>query len=318
MLALYVSLGALALLLLIFIGFSQYLYKKAFFSDRSKAMTPYDRLDSRAFAPYESRIRSLIDALLSRPFEEVRINSRDGITLFARYYHVSDGAPLEILAHGYRGHAQRDFAGGADACIKRGHNMLLIDQRANGKSDGKVISFGILERFDLIQWINYAVDRFGEDVKIILSGVSMGAATVLMAAGEELSPSVKCVIADCPYSSPLDIITKVASEKGAPRFLVRAAAVVGARLFGGFSLLSSSPKEAVKNAKIPILIIHGKSDKFVPYYMSEEIQRENPSIILLGIENAEHAVSYLVDTEKYLSAADAFLLKALGGEFNEA
>ena len=305
------------LVFIAFLSFSYYAYRKAFFSDRNKTMSPYDRLDKRGFAPYEDRIRGLIDSLSAREFEEIFISADDGTDLYGRYYHVSDGAPLEILVHGYRGHALRDFAGGAEACFDRGHNMLLIDNRAGGKSGGKVITFGIKERFDLISWVNYAVERFGKDTDIILAGVSMGGATVLMAAGEKLPESVKCVIADCPYSSPIDIITRVATQKGAPAFLARRTATLGARIFAKFSILESSPVEAVRCADIPILIIHGAEDSFVPCYMSEEIQAKNPSIILEKIEGADHAVSYLADTERYRSVTDGFLKKALGGDFNE-
>ena len=303
---LYITLGVIGFIALTFLALSLFAYRKTFYQSKKKRITPYGRINMKSFAPYEERIRELIDAMVARECESVSITSRDGIRLSARYYHLSDDAPVEIMVHGYRGHALRDFAGGAKICLDRGHNLLLIDQRAQGESEGRTISFGIKERFDVIDWVDYVLKRFGKDKKIILVGVSMGAGTVIMAAGESLPENVVGVIADCPFSSPIDIIERVGRERGFPRPLIKPLVATGARLFGGFSLFEASPREAAARAKIPILIIHGDADRFVPYSMSEEIKAANPSIILEKIEGAEHAVSYLKDTERYVSLVNAF------------
>ena len=298
---------------LVFLALSFWAYRVTFYQRR---ITPYDRINMKSFAPYEERIRELVDAMVNRECEKVSITARDGTRLCARYYHISDGAPLEIMAHGYRGHALRDFSGGARLCIENGHNLLLIDHRAHGESGGKTISFGIKERFDILDWVDYATERFGKEKKIILAGVSMGAGTVIMAAGETLPENVVGVIADCPFSAPIDIIERVGTDRGFPRLLIKPLVFSGARLFGGFRLSECSPKEAAARVNIPILIIHGDADRFVPFSMSEEIQRANPSIILVKIEGAEHAVSYLRDTEKYTAAVSKFINEIMG-EKNE-
>ena len=303
---LYITLGVIGFLALTFLALSLFAYRKTFYQSKKKRITPYGRINMKSFAPYEERIRELIDAMVARECESVSITSRDGIRLSARYYHLSDDAPVEIMVHGYRGHALRDFAGGAKICLDRGHNLLLIDQRAQGESEGRTISFGIKERFDVLSWVDYVLKRFGKDKKIILVGVSMGAGTVIMAAGESLPENVVGVIADCPFSSPIDIIERVGREGGFPRPLIKPLVATGARLFGGFSLFEASPREAAARAGVPILIIHGDADRFVPYSMSEEIKAANPSIILEKIEGAEHAVSYLKDTERYVSLVNAF------------
>jgi pimeloyl-ACP methyl ester carboxylesterase len=183
----------------------------------------------------------------------------------------------------------------------------LIDHRAHGESEGKTISFGILERFDVIDWINYLISRFGRETSIFLYGISMGAATVLMAAGEDLPECVKGVVADCPYIAPIDIIVKVGREMGLPGFLVKPLAIVGARVYGGFSLTSCDPISAVRRAKIPILLIHGELDTFVPEYMSEKISKQNTKIIYKKFAEADHAASYLCDTDAYVSLVNGFL-----------
>lgn len=306
---LYIGLGVFGFLALSILFASFYAYRKTFYQRR---ITPYDRINMKSFAPYEERIRELIDRMAKREFEPVTITARDGTRLFARYYHVSDEAPLEILAHGYRGHALRDFAGGAKLCLDAGHNLLLIDHRAHGESGGKTISFGIKERFDILDWVNYARERFDKEKKIILVGVSMGAGTVIMAAGERLPDNVVGVIADCPFSSPVDIIKRVGIERGFPKFLIKPLVFSAAALFGRFSLSECSPKEAAARIDIPTLIIHGDADNFVPFSMSEEIRSANPSIMLEKIEGAEHAVSYLKDTERYTSLITKFKDEILG------
>ena len=172
----------------------------------------------------------------------------------------------------------RDFSGGAYECISRGHNLLLIDQRAHGKSDGKVITFGIKERFDVKSWIDYSIHRHGENVKIMLYGISMGAATVLMASELNLPKNVVGIVADCPYSSPKAIIKKVTGEMGLPATLFYPFIRLGALIFGGFDPSSAAPILAVKNTDIPILLIHGDADDFVPCEMSDEISESGRTV----------------------------------------
>ena len=307
MIALYITLGVIALLALLFIISSYYAYRITYFADRTKKRDPYSGIDKRGYKPYEHRLRALIDNIISLPYESVEITARDGTRLFARYYHAEDGAPLEIQCHGYRSTSLRDFAGSGIAYKERPYNLLLIDQRSHGESGGKVITFGIRERFDVLDWIDYSVKRFGSEVKIVLYGISMGAATVIMAAGEPLVKNVRCVIADSPYSSPIDIIAKVGAEKGFPRLLIKPLAIVGARLFGGFSITAASPVAAVKRIAVPLLVIHGESDTFVPSYMSDEIAAANPSVMLEKFPDADHAACYLADTERYLKLVDGFV-----------
>ena len=113
-------------------------------------------------------MRRIYQQLTNRPCESVTIVSADGLTLSGRYYHVRDGAPLDLCFHGYRSHPFTDFSGGAELSLSMGHNLLLVDQRAHGKSEGRTISFGILERQDVLCWANYAAERFGDQVQIIL------------------------------------------------------------------------------------------------------------------------------------------------------
>ena len=305
--ALYTVLAVVIIIILLVVFFGGYIaYRLAFKHIPNKDEDIFATLSRHP--EFEEVRRKYIESMLALPFEEVRIKSRDGLTLYARYYHVKDGAPLEIQFHGYKSISRRDFSASGTECHIAEYNLLLVDQRSHGMSEGRVISFGIKERFDAIDWVNYARARFGENQKMILYGISMGAATVLMAAGEEELPeSVVGIVADCPYSTPIDIIALVAKKLHIPPPVTRIIAPIGARIYGGFSLCETSPKEAVGRARVPILLIHGDADKFVPCYMSEEIAAQNENIRFIKIEGAGHGFGYLVDTKKYTDEVNAFV-----------
>lgn len=253
---------------------------------------------------------SLIAEMDAVPFEPVTILSFDGTKLFGRYYHVRDGAPLHIQFHGYHGAALRDFCGGNKLVRELGHNSLVIDQRAHGKSGGRVITFGIKERQDCLCWIQYACTRFGTQTPIFLSGVSMGAATVLMASELPLPENVRGIIADCPYSSPEAIIRKVIREMRLPPDLAFPFVRLGARLYGHFSVTAASAVNAVTYAKIPILLIHGEDDRFVPCEMSKEIAAACKSPVRLEtFPGAGHGLSYMKDTARYIQTTEEFLAR---------
>ena len=263
---------------------------------------PYDKL-------HDDILKSITD-MLARPFEAVMISSYDGKKMYARYYHVRDGAPVQIFFHGYKSSAVVDCCGGSKFAGMLGQNALVVDQRSHGKSEGMSITFGIKERRDCLAWIEYVRSRFGEDVKIILSGLSMGAATVLMATDLSLPENVIGIIADCPFSSPKAIIQKVAKDLHLPAKLMYPFVKLGARLFGGFDLEESSPVSAVGKASLPILLFHGEDDNFVPCDMSREICNTNPSNITLEtIPEAGHGLCYMVAPKRYEEAITAFMQK---------
>ena len=177
---------------------------------------------------------------------------------------------MEILFHGYRGDAERDLSKGIERCFKLNRNALIVDLRGIGESEGNVITFGIKERKDCLTWINFAIKEFGNNVEIIITGISMGAATVMMASSMDLPKNVIGTLADCGYSSPKDIIKKVIKQIHLPTFIFYPLIKLGAKLFGKFNLEEYSPYESVQKSKVPIIFIHGNVDNFVPCDMSEK------------------------------------------------
>ncbi len=298
------------LVLAVIFGGGYYAYRIGFYSpytDREK-IPP---VTGPQYEVHREEMARIFQQLKDRPCEFVTIQSHDGLTLSGRYYHTADGAPLDIGFHGYRSSPLTDFTGGSELSINLGHNVLLVDQRAHGKSEGRTITFGIQERHDCLRWIQYAMERFGCDTKIILYGVSMGGATVLMASGLELPENVKGIIADCPYASPMDIILHVGQKMPIPNWLIRPFVKLGAKVYGGFDVEETDAATAVKKAQIPILIIHGEADSFVPCKMSDVVS-ENPKFIERHtFPGADHAISFLVDPVRYKDLVTHFMNKVL-------
>ena len=206
-----------------------------------------EELEKQGVGEFADEILKSRADFFNTQYREVEITSYDGLKLFGRYYHLADGAPVEILVHGYRGNAIRDFCGGCKLAMDAGHNVLLIDQRAHGNSQGKTICFGIKEKYDVQSWANYVVDRFGKDVKIILAGVSMGAATVMETLSLDLPDNVVGVIADCGYSSTEEIIRKVCKEMKFPPKITMPFVKLGAVIYGRLKIEGGALDAAKKD-----------------------------------------------------------------------
>lgn len=305
---------AAALLGAAFLLILRWCYRQAFDSDRRKSTQSHDFLGDAADEFCRAPMYALVDELEACPFERVTITSHDGLRLSACYYHFSDSNQLEILFHGWRSNAVRDGCGGAKLARDLGYNLLLVDQRSHGESEGRTITFGVKEQHDCLDWIAYAIGRFGKDVKILLGGVSMGAATVLMASGLDLPENVVGITADCGYSSPEAIIRKVCRDRGIPDRIGYPFVRMGARLFGGFSLSGGGCVDAVRRARVPIMIMHGEGDTFVPFSMCREIYDACASEKrLLTVPKANHGLSYFYETERYTREVGDFKRACLDG-----
>ena len=292
---------AAALVLLVLL-ISYLCFRMAFYSPDSDRPTPDEiRLpEGSIYVPYHEDMTRWILEMRAMPHEDVSITSFDGLTLHGKFYEYAPDAPIELMIHGWRGTAERDLCGGVQRCFSIGRSVLLIDQRAAGSSEGNVISFGINEHRDCLAWVDFLCDRFG-DRPIILTGISMGASTVMIAAGEELPDNVVGVIADCGFSSAKDIIRKVIRDMKLPPALGYPFVKLGAYLFGGFRLEEKSAVEAMRRCRIPVFFIHGTGDRFVPYEMSRQCYEACAAPkFLFTVPDAGHGLGYLKDQEGYV------------------
>ena len=263
--------------------------------------------EGHAYELYREQMTEWMKAARAYPYREVETTSFDGLRLRGRYYELEAGAPIELLLHGYRGTSERDLSGGVFRCFDLGHNVLTVDHRASGKSEGRIITFGVHESRDALSWIDFILREIDPNARILLGGVSMGAATVMITAGEELPPNVLGGIADCGYTTAKDIICKVIKEMRLPPRLLYPFVRLGGRLFGGFDVEEKTPLSGVQNARIPIIFFHGDADGFVPMEMSLENHAacvsEKKLVITPG---ADHGLCYPADRDGYIGAIRDF------------
>ena len=283
-------------------------YFRVFYNKKDRDVT-HDILRGPDYDRFRDEMLTTIDNALKLPFESVYIRAYDGKKLFGRVYLRTPGAPFHIQFNGYKGNGIRDFAGGLQLALAEGGNVLLVDQRSHGLSGGRTITFGVKERRDVLSWVRYVADNYGPDNPIYVEGVSMGAATVLMAGDLALPACVKGIVADCPFSSPVGIVADV-GRKVVGRIIVPAypLVVLAALLYGGFNIFASSALRSAPNIRVPVLLIHGTADNFVPIAMSRAIRDRNPSMItLVEVNGAPHGLSYFQDYDLYRRAFRDFL-----------
>lgn len=266
--------------------------------------------DFKEYIPFHNDILNGMKFSKTLDSTDHYITSFDGLKLHGKYYKCNEGNIMEIMFHGYRGSAYRDLSNGIERAFAVGHNVLLVDQRASSESEGNTISFGINERRDCLSWINYVINNLDKDMKIILTGVSMGAATVMMASSMDLPSNVIGVLADCGYTAPKEIIMKCTKDmKLSPKFFYPFIKL-SAKIFGHFNLEEASPIESIRKTKLPVIFYHGTNDDFVPCYMSQRLYDEcNSDKKIVLIDNCGHGLAYLVDKEKYIKELREFFTK---------
>lgn len=267
--------------------------------ESSEEGSPY-----RRHQPEISEAQKYVSSL---PYEKVSIVSKDGLHLVGKLYSAKDQRALILMFHGYRAKAENDYGCAFRYYLEHGFSLLLVDQRAHGQSEGRTMSFGVMERWDCLFWAKWADEHF-PGLPLVLEGMSMGSATVLMAAELSLPQSVCGIIADCGYTSPKAIIKKVIHDMHLPTALVYPFVCSGAEIFGRFSLNECDAPSSLKKCSVPVLLIHGEDDTFVPCSMSRENYDACPGKKrLITVPGAEHGLSYLEDKETVQSAIADFL-----------
>lgn len=251
--------------------------------------------------------------LEGREKEELSIRSFDGLRLRALFVPNPEAKGTLLLFHGWRSTWKTDFIVALPFYYAQGMNLLLVDQRSQNGSEGKYMTYGIREQRDVASWVECMAGKLGKDHPLFLGGLSMGAATVLMASDLPYDADVRGVIADCGFTSPWEIIRKVAGRsRWIPLNASSALLNVFTRRFAGFDMKEKSTVDALRRTKLPVLLIHGLADDFVP----PEMSRENYAACasekeLVLVEGAGHGMSYVVDPERVRAAIAGFLRRHL-------
>lgn len=298
----------LVILLIITCG----IYKYTFIHTKSERFDPFIMTDEDKdyYGAFTDEMLASVKRIHNTEHKHVFIESDDGLKLNGHLYDMFPNRPIVIFFHGYHGSYLRDGYGTFRYCMDHNINLLMIEQRSHCCSEGTRISFGINERKDAVKWVNYVKSIVSPDTKIILAGVSMGAATVMMAS--ELvddDPQILCYIEDCGYTSPKDIIKNTAANMFKPMAYCYPLAKLAGIIDGHFNLESSTAISAVSKIKKPMLFIHGSVDTFVPTPMCEILYNacSSEGKQMKIIPNAMHAIAALVDYNTYEECIDRFL-----------
>ena len=240
--------------------------------------------------------------------ERVEIESRDGITLVGHLQMCPRPRRVILAMHGWRSSWDQDFGMISDFWHRNNCIVLYAEQRGQNDSGGEYMGFGMLERYDCVDWVEWLNTRFPQKMPTYLAGVSMGASTVLMAAGLELPDNVKGVAADCGYTSAQDVWEHITTENlhlsyGIRRFDINDMCRKKIQLAPS----DCSTIDALQRTKLPVLLIHGTEDSFVPVRMSYENYKAcaGPRKLLV-VPGADHGMSYYVDKDEYEKTAVRF------------
>lgn len=302
------------LLLLIFVS-GAYVFLTACVRKKELPWLVESEIKKTSYAKYYECMKDADKWLCDNGARDVYIRSLDGLKLRARWVPAENPVGTVLFAHGYHSTPILDFGVAFPLYNEMGFNILVPDQRSHGKSQGQFITFGVKECSDMQLWIAYHNSNFGK-FPILLSGMSMGASTVMYMADEPLPDNVKGIIADCGFTSPKNIIAsvfrKVTHLPAGPSLFVTD---LCARLFAGFSLSEKDTRKTLSKNQLPILIVHGQKDGFVPCYMSEEAYAActGPKNLLL-VKDADHGVSFLVEPDKYSKAIDEIIDQILNSK----
>lgn len=235
------------------------------------------------------------------PHQTIRIKSHDGYTLVGHWFTCKDPKRVIVAMHGWRSRWSFDFSTVVDFWRNNGCCVLCAEQRGQGSSGGAYIGFGVMERHDCVQWVRWVNEQFDSRLPVYLAGVSMGATTVMMTAGLELPSNVRGIMADCGFTSPDEIFRHVAEKNlhipydfhtNTADRLFKQKVHTGTK--------DCSTVQILKNSHIPLLLVHGTEDHFVPVEMTYENYKAcaAPKRLLI-VPGADHGMSYYMEKDLY-------------------
>ena len=307
-----IGIGFLIILLIINIALGFYLYDMAIARNVKDFQNGNQDLEVSAAAMEEFTEGDWKDWVRSQEFETWKMESYDGLRLNGYFLEAKEPTNKTVVfAHGYLGRASDMGLFGQHYYEELGFNMFTPDLRGHGDSEGDYIGFGWHDRLDILDWVNKVMEEIGANAQIVLHGVSMGAATVLMASGEELPSNVKAIVADSPYTSVNDLFSYQLDRMfHLPEFPILPTTELVTKMKAGYTFKEASALKQVRKAKVPILYIHGDNDMFVPTENTQELYENTKSEAeMMIVPEAMHGESIVLAKEKYLNKLYGFLGK---------
>lgn len=243
--------------------------------------------------------------------ERIVIMASDGTKLEGHYYERKKNAPLVIFFHGFRSHSYVDGVPIYKIAQKEKWNVLLVSMRAHDESEGNIFTLGVKERYDCVNWANWAAKHFGRETPIFLMGISMGASVAMMSSNLGLPKSVRGIIDDCGFTSTMEMIDmncKSHLPDYIPTRMFDFFVEMGTSVWGHFCISKADACKAVSQTDIPILIIHGDRDTQAPLSMAYRLYDSCSSEKqLYVVHGANHAESYRKDPEGYENVIAQFV-----------
>ena len=297
------------ILVIVYFAIGNYFYNISLNPEKDKTFVlgGYEETEEQVKKVEEQRI------WLENNSKDVYINSTNNGILKLHAYEInrSNSDVWVIIIHGYMGEG-KTMTRFAQKFEEKGYNVLILNLRGHGLSEGKYVGMGWHDRLDVIDWINYIINK-NENSKIILYGISMGASTTMMVTGEELPQNVKLAVSDCGYTCAWDELSYQLRELfDLSEFPVLYAASTWCKLNAGYSFKEASCVEQLKKTKTPTLFIHGDADEFVPFKMLDIVYDtatcEKEKLVVKG---AGHGMSSAVNPKLYWDTVNRFIEKYL-------
>lgn len=302
----YIIFATIAIILLLLIITANHFVNKLLIKTKKKL---FERKES---GKEESEDKKRIKEERRRWFEssqkDVYTTSSDNFKLHAHFINNNSNV-FVIIVHPYeaRGSYMKYFA---QKFYNMGFNILAIDLRTHGESEGKIYSLGYLERLDVLAWIRYINDNYS-NAEIILYGISMGANAVMMCSCESSSYNVKVIIEDAGFTNAYEQLKRrldIAYKFSFLPIIEFTSLMTKIRL--GFSFKDIDVQKRISKSMIPILFIHGDKDELVDYNMVNKLyescssQKEK-----LIIKNGKHISAVFNDEELYWNTIYDFINK---------
>ena len=255
-------------------------------------------LSNTQYKPYISNLYNDMDYMSKIDYEEITIDSFDGLKLKANYYkNKNNSTKLAILIHGYKATPLNNFSTSGKYLLNMGYNLVMIYQRTHGKSDGKYITFSKKEGLDLLEWINYFNKK--ENIsEIILYGVSMGSSTLMSISDKININKIKLLIFESGFIKMSRMIKDSLKRKNKLLLLFYPLVKIHALVFAHFRISGFDISKRLKNCNYKALFIHGKEDRLIKY--SDTVHAYNNKLDnkeLLLIDGAGHNMCNLYNKE---------------------
>lgn len=314
LLAILSTCAALVLIVLLAVGnyfFDYALVRKGDATDganREVSSGAVSSVQSLILKNYENQVEATNDWLKTVDRQDIFVTSKDNLRLHGVKFRASANSHnYAIVVHGYSSSCRHVFDLAHHYQI-RGYNVVTPDLRACGESEGSYIGMGWLDKDDILIWISSILDE-DPDAKIVLHGVSMGAATVMMLSGEDLPKNVVAIIEDCGYTRVDEVFSSELKLRfNLPPFPIINSTSLVAKLRAGYSLKEASSLEQIKRASVPILFIHGSLDDFIPVEMCHRLyDAANCKKEKLIIDSAGHNQSRFLQPDEYYQAVFDFI-----------